>query len=963
MSNCKHVHVSRGAALAAVGSVSLSLATLAHAQTTSGESAAGASAGGTLEEVVVTGIRKSLENAANAKRDSITFSDSIFAEDIGKLPATNLAETLNRIPGVKLNRDIDGEGVQVAIRGLGPSFSKVLLNGTQIAVASDGGTNGGSDNREVDLDFFPSELFTRLDVEKSPTASTLEGGIAGTINIHSARPFDNPGQHLTVIGQEQFTDANNAVNPRGAVIASKTWDTFGALVGVSTVHARTRIDGFESIGWTDGNCGAGCTAGNNNFTYAPVVPRNTGFGLVPGTPLTPANLASLSGLPQGTLDQAIIPRLGRDSYTSGTRSRTSALISLEYRPSDELQFALDGMYARSVRDYTRLNMNWYVRNSGPGTSPTSTGGMVPIDLTVDSNNVVTSGTFANSSFFLENDVFNQTTNYWNVNPNMHWKPADRIRVDAQLNYGHSTFFREQPQFDFQTVPQSGVAVNYQDNGGQQPVITPNVNLGDPGLGWQWYRVNVTNVRRATTTKGAHIDATFGDDVNLKTGIAYDEASRTIRASDNSTAFGASVCGATCDGSSGSVLNSQLSQYLQPLHISNFGHLSSDPFGYTSFIQPNLAALEAATNYAFYRDTAPQARGTVTGGPTGDIRERTVGTYIEANTHTAVLDRELHVNIGVRYFHTDQTVTSPIPVASGLIDQTISKGYEDFLPSFNATWDVRDNVKLRASASRSLTRAEAGRLLPGTTYTDPSALTATAGNPDLKPFTSNNFDIGGEWYTGGLGYVGLALFRKSVDGFTLNQQSTVPFSSLGVNFSDLSITQQNVINAHGGPGAWTVTVTKPINAQNLVLKGVELTWQQPLDFLTKGLGFTANGTRITQSSESGLFAPGVAPYSYNIQAYYENYGLSVSLDYVWTDKNVAANPPQNGLQLGLISDKRGQLDLSMGYQLPFLGDAIRLTVDALNLTNEPIRTSFGYDNAPYSVYYPGREVLVGFRAKF
>jgi TonB-dependent receptor len=161
----------------------------------------------------------------------------------------------------------------------------------------------------------------------------------------------------------------------------------------------------------------------------------------------------------------------------------------------------------------------------------------------------------------------------------------------------------------------------------------------------------------------------------------------------------------------------------------------------------------------------------------------------------------------------------------------------------------------------------------------------------------------------------------------------------------------------------VTITKPINSQNLVLKGVELTWAQPLDFLLHGLGFSANGTHIAQSSDSGLVAPGVAPYTYNLQGYYESYGISLSLDYVWTDRTVALNPPQNNLPVGLIADKRGQLDLSLGYQLPFWGDTLRVTVDALNLTNAPLRTIFGYANAPYSVYYPGREVLVGFRAKF
>ncbi len=189
-------------------------------------------------------------------------------------------------------------------------------------------------------------------------------------------------------------------------------------------------------------------------------------------------------------------------------------------------------------------MNWYVRNSGPGTSPTSTGGMVPIDLTVDANNVVTSGTFANSSFFLENDIFDQTTKFYNVNPTVRWQPNDKLTVDAQVNYGHSTFFREQPQFDFQTPRESGLEVYYQagSNSGQ-PIITTNKDLGDPNLGWQWYRVNVQNIARETTTKGAHVDGRYGDDqANVKFGAAYGEASRSIRAFDNSTAFQTAVCG-------------------------------------------------------------------------------------------------------------------------------------------------------------------------------------------------------------------------------------------------------------------------------------------------------------------------------------------------------------------------------------------------------------------------------------
>jgi len=937
-----------------------------QAQTQTPSSTGEASSGGQLEEVVVTGIRKSLESSTEAKRESVTFGESIYAEDIGKLPATNLAETLNRIPGVKLNRDINGEGVQISVRGLGPSFSKVLLNNTQIAVASDGGTNGGSANREVDLDFFPSELFTRLDVMKSPVASTLEGGIAGTVNLRNARPFDNPGQHLTFIGQAQYTDSNDQTSPRGAIIGSKSWETFGVLFGVSGVKTKTRIDGFESVGWTDGNvscsgCGTGADTGNG-FVYAPVAPNNTGFGLTPGTPV---DLAATSGLPLQTISRALIPRLGRNSYTIGDRERISGLLSMEFRPTEDLEFALDGIYAKSTRDYQRLNMNWYVRNSGPGTTPTSTGGMVPIDITVDENNVVTSGTFANSSFFLENDIFNQETDFYNINPNVQWELRENVKMSAQLNYGHSTFFREQPQFDFQTPRESGVNVFLQNNGsGNQPIVTTNVDLNDPNLGWQWYRVNVQNVKRATTTKGAHFDVQFGDQaINFKTGLAYDDAARTIRAYDNSAAFQTAVCGATCDGLTGSIPNSQVAQFLRPMDVGNFGHLASGGVGYSSFIMTNLRALQEATNYASFRDSAPEARGAVTGGATGDIAEETAGAYIEANSTMPFLERDLHVNFGVRYFHTDQSVTSPIQVASGLVDQTLDSAYDDVLPSFNTTYDLTDRVKLRVAASRSITRADASQLLPGTTFSDPSAQIASAGNPDLKPYSSNNIDIGGEFYTGGIGYVGLALFRKEIDGFTVVTQTTVPFNSLGIAYADLNTTQQAALALRGGPDVATVTLNRPVNLNTLQLKGVELTWVQPLDFLVNGLGFSANGTKISQSSDTGLFAPGIAPYSYNLQGFYERHGLSLSLNYIWTDENVAANAPQNNIAVPLQSDARGQLDLSAGYQLPFFDSAFRVTLDALNLTNEPLRTTFGYDNAAYSTYYPGRQLLVGVRANF
>jgi TonB-dependent receptor len=157
---------------------------------------ASATTGEEIGEVVVTGFRASLQSSTDAKRESVGFTDAIFAEDIGKFPDTNLAESFNRIPGITITRETSGEGLNIAIRGLGTNFTRVLLNDAPVAIASTGRTDSQNANREVDLDMFPTELFSQLTVHKSSDAHTLEGGAAGTVNMRMARPFDKEGGRL-----------------------------------------------------------------------------------------------------------------------------------------------------------------------------------------------------------------------------------------------------------------------------------------------------------------------------------------------------------------------------------------------------------------------------------------------------------------------------------------------------------------------------------------------------------------------------------------------------------------------------------------------------------------------------------------------------------------------------------------------------------------------------------------------
>src|ERR1700759_3931247 len=193
---------------------------------------------GGVESVTVTGYAASLQKATDSKRDSTNFTDSVFAEDIGKFPDTNIAESLNRIPGVTISREIDGEGLNIQIRGLGTNFTKVTLNGANVAVASTGAADASNANREVDLNMFPTELFTQLSVSKSPTADLLEGGAAGNVNLRSARPFDKEGFRFVYnAGGSQYSGAPS-MGYKGSAILSDTWNDFGVLLGLSGVSNK-----------------------------------------------------------------------------------------------------------------------------------------------------------------------------------------------------------------------------------------------------------------------------------------------------------------------------------------------------------------------------------------------------------------------------------------------------------------------------------------------------------------------------------------------------------------------------------------------------------------------------------------------------------------------------------------------------------------------------------------------------
>lgn len=659
------------------------------------------------DEIVVTGYRSSLQQSAQAKRDATAFTDSVFAEDIGKFPDTNLAESFNRIPGVTIAREISGEGLNVAIRGLGTNFTRVLLNGAPVAVASTGRTDAQNTNREVDLDMFPTELFTSLTVNKSAQANTTEGGAAGTVIMRSARPFDNPGQHLTYSFQGTKNSNADGWGERGSVIASGTWGDFGLLVGAAAVRNDVRVTGFETIGWTNANLTTAATpgvtaiqcttapcngTGGGNWSIPQAVPANAGNGLTPGDPIDEAFLlANNPGLSLSQIDNAIIPRLGRPSDEFGTKERINFIASAEWRPSDNFHVFLDGIYGRRENDLERIDMNWVGRN----------GQMVPLNMTVDRDDctqgcVVTGGTFANSQFFLEYRPFIEYADFWSFNPGVEWQMGQNVKFNLQGNWTESSFHRESPTVLVNTPGSSGVTVDYVNDGSNPfPTISTNVDLNDPAsFVWAGGRVNIQDERRYTRTRGIRGDFTFGGpEFNVRVGGAWDDVLRNIEAYDNSQAWQNNTCGGgpsvfvpgpntqpPCQGLEAAAITPGVGGYpaypalgtgfsagYPPLTYGGSAipqsalanYLEPGPSG---FVTVDWERFAADSGYDAFHDAAPRAGSSNTGASGGFVQEKVIGLFGEFNGVQTLGDGDLRYNFGLRWVHTNQTIAGLVSIA-------------------------------------------------------------------------------------------------------------------------------------------------------------------------------------------------------------------------------------------------------------------------------------------------------------
>lgn len=690
-------------------------ATAAGAQAQPATAAAPARAEGKDKQFVptvnVTGFRSSLALSAAEKRDNIGLSDTVFSEDIGKFPDPNIADALARVPGVTVTRaSIDGEGMNISIRGMGPAFTRVLLNGAPMASASAGSWGGNiSANREVDMDFLPSELFRSASVYKSQQASVIEGGIAGTVNMRSVRPFDKMGFRSAFTLSGNYRDRDGKPGVTGSGLVSNTWTSarwgkFGVLAGVAFGDTKYKTDAFQTVDMRNLQLKSfqanpsdqpNSTGGGSQSTPDTVpaglnlaaLPEYARSILVPGKQIDRAMLLALNpGATIQQIDNGLMGRLGRHVIYEGERKRAGEVLSFQWQPNDQWEFYLDTLFAQKKNDMLSEGMNVGTRANT----------VIPIGLEFDRSDctagcTITKGIFANTFWSLEFRPMKEKTNFRSINPGFEFRPSERWTIDGHVNYTSSSFYRDMPTVLLATQSPNSVIGYDNTTAGQTPTYTGNLDVNDPSnFGWYQAGQGLSGLRmdlyeRKNTTKGTRFNVNWGDsDFAIKVGANYDDIERRYRGYSVADAWMNVACGNNinarlfapntqlqspgCDGRStpGPVANAAtaypgygtgytaggpplayLGSVVTNALVPNYAHPSDH-----GFITVDWPKFAQDTDYQYFRDRIYNG---FNNGSGGYIREVVGGLYTEVNGRTQLFGHTLRYNAGVRYARTRQTI--------------------------------------------------------------------------------------------------------------------------------------------------------------------------------------------------------------------------------------------------------------------------------------------------------------------
>ncbi|MFN3228594.1 MAG: TonB-dependent receptor, partial [Asticcacaulis sp.] len=792
--------------------------------------AANAGAEDDVQTVVVTGYRASVERSLRIKKAESGFVDAITSEDIGKFPDLNLSESLQRVPGVTLNRNIHGEGRSINLRGLGETFTRVEVDGMSGLPNGTGGRFGVAQaGRAFNFEILASELFDKATIYKTPLPELTEGGLAGTVRLETPKPLAYKGFRAVANVMGGYSENTGKTDPRVSVLVSNNWnDQLG--LSASLAYSKT---GFETNTVEGGS-------------WRPFSAVNT--GAIKET--------------DPTILKALIANGPRYYHYSDNRETLGGTFGLQYRASDTLMLSLDALYGtmdsktRGLRDDMALE----------------SGLNAPLSATVE-DGIITSGRFTGMQQRVGDNFIAIKENMGQIVARADWQPAEGWLIQPSLGFARREADRTWSLYSFR-LSDKGVfdpgVVSYTRRG---DILDFSSTATDFTKGAENFLFNVFIYRPTKdeiTENQAKLDVTRSFDGvmrNVKFGLRYAD---------------------TVKDRVGTQERLNVRSGVKNADVPNLSQVSSlVSFGVDGTTAPSslLGVDEDKIRAVFYPYGTPVTGTAVTNfsgfgaQSTYRIQEKTFNGYVSSEFATD----DFTIIGGLRYVRTQQISIGSTVANVNLPTQSItpvrySETYSAFLPSLTAKWSLDRNLILRGAYSRTLTRPDYDALAPSETVRgiDASGGTGSKGNPNLKPYESDNFDIGVEYYFGKDGLLSASAFYKKMGGFidtnTSVEQRSYPRQSDGVIVT--------------GP----ITFTQPVNSVSASVEGLEFSGQSRLFFLPglfSNLGVQANLTFTKSSADfaiandvrkSGL--PGLSRRSLNTTLYYSDEALDVRLSYAW-----------------------------------------------------------------------------------
>ncbi|WP_020208586.1 TonB-dependent receptor [Gilvimarinus chinensis] len=905
-----------------------------------------------IEEVVVTGIAGSIERSIDRKRNQTLISDSISAEDLGKFPDNNIADSLQRVPGVAIDRD-GGEGRFVSIRGLGPDFTAVTINGRTAATENE--------ERAFSFDTLASELVSTVDVFKTSSANLKEGGLGGTVDIVTARPFDFDGFKFAGSLKGQYEENSEETSPQGSFIISNTFNDgmFGVLASM-TYQERNTLEYVVT---------------NEHIANTNLEPFLT--FTTPSQGWAGGYAYSGDGLEEDTYRIQSIYAGSREV----SRERIGGNLVFQARPTDNLTLTADVIYSdydTSSTEYSTGSYLWAPTLSDQNVVDEN--GFYEVlnhgydegyDITGYAHQLVTKERPTESIIGGLNAEWYITDNFYMV--------ADISHSEAELdNRGldrlYIVEFLDRP--GYLITSDGGIpSYQYRDEAAIKPEmgsqnmrdlrarINSNDGIYNKGINdefkldftWEANGEYLQNVKFGVNNTTSEKQTEYWSTPDLIRRMYHGLATQQEIDYD-SIIVGVKESGDNFDGLNGDV-------YM------------IDPVAYRDWMAANIdgrtradSATGIASKEAFIANGSSWAA--VKSNDSYVIEEDVLSAYLEMDFEVNLMGMPLELNGGLRYTSTEVTSDGTSQVLESLERESTGPGeppspwlvqnyadaagtavsidsdYDNWLPSLNAILQVTDEFYVRAAVSQTLTRPTLSALAPYTTYqtTTVSTRTAMGGNPNLKPYKSTNYDLAFEYYYGDADILSLALYQKDIDDFI-------------VRYSQLEVFNQVEVE---DPSWQEFLVTRPHNSKSATIEGAEINITHSFD---NGFGVTANYTFVNSSAslsdadDAEQFAlPGLSDTG-NVSVFYgnETYEGRLAYNYRTDFLGLVFNGPSNE---PVHYDSYGTLDFSFSYNLT---DDISAFIEGINVTGETVDKYGRFENQFMGYQDTGAIYTFGLRA--